>query len=666
MINSTRCAILAKQACTTFSQVVCGIISPNTNNFLKYFVVLFASLTLNAATAWAATDVSEFTSKEFAGCNSTTVTPNAAYTYGNPAYTIKTGKASVNQSENTFTVTPTANCTIQINMVQKTTADITFENMGGPAPATTGYYVGDTYTLPSENDFTCGDKTFVGWSTVPIDNSVNKPTTNFYEPSASVTLQADNIFYAVFAEGGGEIHTSIAGGDWSNGVPSGDWRTNCTETYSSGNGVKFDHVGDYVLSPNISSKNYTELLLKLKSGHNGGEGSVLTFYAYDVNGTLLKDGDVVITPETIVPTESYTSQNTIYEVSVSASEIIGFIMIMMTSRTNNLGMKYCEVFGVSSSYQNYTTECTAQTYSVTKGTVQNCTVKFSETDDNIDRDELTELAAGDYAYFTITPNSGYKLNGAPIVKDASNQDVECIEVDNIWMFQMPASNITVSVSCSYTLVEITEGDNTEVLNNYTGQPISVEVTRQFTPGSLYTISLPFTLENVSSVFGNQAYEYTSLAKDGDDVVLYFNKVNTIEAGKPYLIEPTKDVHGFSVDNVTLSNATNYISFGVGTTTVDMEAVLSAGEDDMTDGKYWLALDRYLYNNETRLLGLRAVFNINSASGIAPRARVAFRENTTTGLSNITNDENTTIKVIENGQLIIIRNGEKFNAQGIKF
>ena len=35
------------------------------------------------------------------------------------------------------------------------------------------------------------------------------------------------------------------------------------------------------------------------------------------------------------------------------------------------------------------------------------------------------------------------------------------------------------------------------------------------------------------------------------------------------------------------------------------------------------------------------------------------------LDNITNGENTTIKVIENGQLIIIRNGEKFNAQGVR-
>jgi hypothetical protein len=41
------------------------------------------------------------------------------------------------------------------------------------------------------------------------------------------------------------------------------------------------------------------------------------------------------------------------------------------------------------------------------------------------------------------------------------------------------------------------------------------------------------------------------------------------------------------------------------------------------------------------------------------------ENEATGLENITNGENTTIKLIENGQLIIISNGEKFNAMGVK-
>ena len=95
--------------------------------------------------------------------NTTTVTPNAAYTYANPAYTVMpAGKANVSQDGNNFTATPSANCTIQINMVTKTPANISFENMGNPTPTTTGYYVGDTYTLPETNDYTCGDKTFVG------------------------------------------------------------------------------------------------------------------------------------------------------------------------------------------------------------------------------------------------------------------------------------------------------------------------------------------------------------------------------------------------------------------------------------------------------------------------------------------------------------------------
>ena len=215
-----------------------------------------------------------------------------------------------------------------------------------------------------------------------------------------------------------------------------------------------------------------------------------------------------------------------------------------------------------------------------------------------------------------------------------------------------------------TLIEIGDGDNSAALA--ISGTVNVEVTRQFETGKLYTISLPFTLENVSSVFGNQAYEYTSLGKDGENVVLYFSKTNTMESGKPYLIEPAHDVLGFIVDDVTLSNTTNNISFDAGTNTVSMEAVLSAGDDAETDGKYWLASDRYLYDNDTKLKSLRAVFTISSASSIKPRARVAFSENAATGLDNITNGENTTIKLIENGQLIIIRNGEKFNAQGVRF
>ena len=42
-----------------------------------------------------------------------------------------------------------------------------------------------------------------------------------------------------------------------------------------------------------------------------------------------------------------------------------------------------------------------------------------------------------------------------------------------------------------------------------------------------------------------------------------------------------------------------------------------------------------------------------------------KSSTTTAIDNITSGENTTIKTIENGQLIIIRNGEMFSAQGVR-
>ena len=250
----------------------------------------------------------------------------------------------------TSTITPT--------FADKTSATVTLSE-AGQEETVEGKYVGDSYTLPSTSTQTCGTKTFVGWSTETIAKSVNKPTTNFYEPGAEITLAESQTFYAVFAEGDGtDILTSITGGDWSNGIPTGTWSTKGTGTYS-GNGVKFDDANDYVMSPDISSKAYTRLLLKFKSGHNGGEGSVLAFYVYNASNTLLTGDNITISPETVVPKDVYTSQQTIYQVSVSANEVIGKIMIRMDSKTKNLGMKYCELFGVSSSYQNYTTECTA-------------------------------------------------------------------------------------------------------------------------------------------------------------------------------------------------------------------------------------------------------------------------------------------------------------------
>ena len=95
----------------------------------------------------------------------------------------------------------------------------------------------------------------------------------------------------------------------------------------------------------------------------------------------------------------------------------------------------------------------------------------------------------------------------------------------------------------------------------------------------------------------------------------------------------------------------------------MEPVLSVTADQTTDGKFWLASDTYLYNNTNALPSLRALFTISTPSGIAPRARVALGENVETGLDNNQLPNTNIQKVLENGQLIIIRDGVKYNVQG---
>ena len=213
-------------------------------------------------------------------------------------------------------------------------------------------------------------------------------------------------------------------------------------------------------------------------------------------------------------------------------------------------------------------------------------------------------------------------------------------------------------------IVIGEGDNSAALA--TEGEVFVQVNREFIAGNLYTIALPFTLNDVASVFGQGTvlYEYDKLIKQNDEVVLHFKEVNTISAGKPYLLKPAQNVDGFVVNNVTLSNSTQTLSFTVGTTTIAMEPILSVTTGQTTDGKYWLAADKYLYNSTNTLPSLRALFIITTQNGIAPRARVALGENEATGLDNITTNEKAT-KAIVNGQLVIIRGGEMYNVQGQK-
>ena len=120
-----------------------------------------------------------------------TASPNSGYRVitGNGGYTVNSGTATVvNNGDNTFTVTPSSDCTVQINFEAIPTYTVTLNDNHATITETLG---GAGVTLPSRSSL--GEYTFAGWSTENISlETTTKPTNistaSTYYPTANTTL----------------------------------------------------------------------------------------------------------------------------------------------------------------------------------------------------------------------------------------------------------------------------------------------------------------------------------------------------------------------------------------------------------------------------------------------------------------------------------------------
>ena len=178
--------------------------------------------------------------------------------------------------------------------------------------------------------------------------------------------------------------------------------------------------------------------------------------------------------------------------------------------------------------------------------------------------------------------------------------------------------------------------------------------RTTTPDKFGTICLPFGSSNYT---GAEFFE--CVGKEEGKV--YIASVTTLVAGTPYIF---------------LANAAEIAVYGDGTTAVT--AGNSNGLYGTFDNDTEVAVGNYiLLNNEFCQAETICYVNANRAYLVMSEVPGEFTrmpgrryigmetqgENAETGFDNIITDENNTIKVMENGQLIIIRDGVKFNAQG---
>lgn len=215
--------------------------------------------------------------------------------------------------------------------------------------------------------------------------------------------------------------------------------------------------------------------------------------------------------------------------------------------------------------------------------------------------------------------------------------------------------------------------NNSVLTTYErkdAQPI--QIIRTFIGKTFNTISLPFDVNStqLKDIFGSgvKLKELTSSAFDAESSILdlNFTEVTSIYRGTPYLIKPEIDIV-----NPVFEGAVIKATAGDATASdyVDFYGTLIASEVPAGEYNLFLGPNNLLYfspDDATPIKGFRGWFVVHDIDGgahVIQRARIVEQEQEVTAVE-LVNSENNSRKVIENGQLIIIRDGVRYNVMGI--
>ena len=223
---------------------------------------------------------------------------------------------------------------------------------------------------------------------------------------------------------------------------------------------------------------------------------------------------------------------------------------------------------------------------------------------------------------------------------------------------------------------VDEDDNTEIIRDNDGKVADVQLAdRTIRTGGYNTLCLPFAVSEETlqaTLPGAKAYEFTNAYLSETNLDIRFNKVNALEAGKPYLVTVPENVANPVFESVTInSSTTNNITKGENMWfRGSYNAVLMNGT-----GLYVVANSLYRVSNiseqnsANKIIGAcRAYFDVpEGAPALGPvRMRIIAGTNTATDIDNgeWTNGEWTNgRKILRDGQLIIIRGDKEYNAQG---
>ena len=216
-------------------------------------------------------------------------------------------------------------------------------------------------------------------------------------------------------------------------------------------------------------------------------------------------------------------------------------------------------------------------------------------------------------------------------------------------------------------------DNTKLLEASMSKSRNVYVFRTMVPGMYNTLCLPFALDSLAGTCleGAQALEYAdaNVINEGEEIYLNFNNVSSLEAGKPYLIEPLESVEVLAFANVSVATATGLgedkpINGGE----ICFNGILTPKLLEANDKSilFLVSSNRLAWANaDAEMFGMRGYFYVPEGIGkIKGRAYIQVKAPITTDLQQTLSQPSIT-KFIHNGILYIQRDGAIYTVMGTK-
>ncbi len=252
-----------------------------------------------------------------------------------------------------------------------------------------------------------------------------------------------------------------------------------------------------------------------------------------------------------------------------------------------------------------------------------------------------------------------------------------LEMRNVYPYS-DGHLVSISAAAVANVLTIDENAtaNTVIHNNLNNGTHTIHLTRSFTSGMYNTICLPFDVSSaqLEAIFGSDVVlKYMTGATISDDVLdLNFGNTSSIYHGTPYLIWPTKAVTNPVFTDVEILVETGQATGGDDADFIGnfVKTTILANENNLFLGS---GNQLQFSDNDVTIKGMRAYFRVDNPSGAPIRkARIVEKDNIVTELELIDGElqdiksANGTIKTIENGQLILIRDGKRYNVMGIRF